>query len=605
MSFADSNRASLRFIPETLWAQTPASGESREMRIKTSKLAYKKETKTSEEIRSDRMIPSIIEVAASSDGDIDFEFSAGAIDPFLEAFVYGKFTRPMTMDFWEGNVSITANNVVAINSSVDYSSYLTVGRRIKLEGFKNLSNNGYFQISAIAFASGKTSVTVVGTPLTVEGVSNFTKLFDANDVLVMNNTSIRFGTAGASTIDSAGSNAFASAIAAGQIKSGQKVHVDGLGFEAGTITFSAAAALGDTITINDTRAQITLEAGQVSVGGNIEFNAGADEVATGAAVAAAIVKAYTEGKINVVASAVAGVVTVTNLEKVGGTIATSGSAAIVDFTGGEDTLRGVFTIVSASDDVLEVSPTPATNANAGGKKITIKGSMLRNPSRASEFVSQSFTVETGYEDVSQYFVAKGLRVGTFDLDAKSKEICSGKIALKGEGMERRITKTSKLGAAPYTSKLSTPGQVMSATTNVGSITKDGQPLVTALQSISISGDAALREQNAVGHKFAVGIGAGRFKLTGKFAAYFESGELFDDFVSHNTVNLSWFFRDLDNQRYDITLPAIKLTGDPLSPGGIDQDVIENIDWEAQRDPATNCMIQFDRFSSVKAPSASV
>lgn len=605
MSFADSNRASLRYIAESLWAQTPVSGATREMRIKTSKLAYKKETKTSDEIRSDRMIPSIIEVAASSDGDIDFEFSAGAIDDFLEAFVYGSFTRPMTMDFWDGNVSVVANNQIAINSSTDYSSYLTVGRRVKLEGFKNLVNNGYFQISAVAFGGGKTTLTVGGTSLVAEAAAPGTKLFDANDVIVMNSTVLRFGTAGAATIDSNGGNVFASAIAAGQLKSGQKIHVDGLGFEAGTITFAAAATVGDTITINDTVTQITLEAGQSTIAGNIEFAVGADEAATAANVAAAIVTAYTEGKINVVASAALGVVTLTNLEKVGGSIATTGTGTISAFAGGDDSLRGVFTIVSAADDVLEVFPHPATNANAGGKKVTVKGSMLRNPSRAQDFTPKSFTIETGYEDVSQYFVGKGLRVGQFDLDAKAKEIVTGKISLKGEGMERRVTKTSKLATAPYTSKFSTPGQVMSATTNVGNITKDGVPLVTALQSITISGDASLREQNAVGHKFAVGIGAGRFKLTGKFSAYFESGELFDDFVSHKTVSLSWYFRDLDGQRYDITLPAIKLTGDPLSPGGIDQDVMEEIEWEAQRDPTTSCMIQIDRFSSTKAPAASV
>lgn len=605
MSFADSNRSSLRYIPETLWAQTPTTGESREMRITTSKVHYKKDTKTSNEIRSDRMVPSIIEVGASSEGEFDFEFSAGAIDDFLEAFVYGSFTRPMTLDFWETNVSITANNVVAINSSVDYSTYLKVGRRIKLEGFKTLANNGYFQITGVAFANGKTSVTVAGTTLVVEGVSPFTKLLDANDVIVMNNTTLRFGTAGASTIDSNGANLFASAIAAGQIKSGQKIHVDGLGYEAGTLTFTAAAVLGDTITINDSRAQIVLEAGQTTVAGNIQFTAGADAAATAAAVNAAIITAYTEGKINVVSTVAAGVVTLTNLEKTGGAIATTGAGAVVAFAGGDDSLRGVFTIVSASDDVLEVLPKPSTNANAGGKPVTVKGSMLRNPSRAQDFTPKSFTIETGYEDVSQYFVGKGLRVSQFDLTAKAKEICTGKIMLKGEGMSRRVTKTSQLANSPYTPKFSTPGQVMSATTNVGSITKDGVPLVSALQEITISGDAALREQNAVGHKFAVGIGAGRFKLTGKFSAYFESGELFDDFVSHKTVSLSWFFQDLDGQRYDITLPAIKLTGDPLEPGAIDQDVIENIDWEAQRDPATNCMLQFDRFSSTKATSAAV
>ena len=67
--------------------------------------------------------------------------------------------------------------------------------------------------------------------------------------------------------------------------------------------------------------------------------------------------------------------------------------------------------------------------------------------------------------------------------------------------------------------------------------------------------------------------------------------------------LSFYYSDLANNRYDFTIPAIKLTSDPVAPEGIDQDVIENIEWEAQRDPSTKCMIQIDRFSSLLTPMA--
>jgi hypothetical protein len=605
VSFSNSNRAKLAYLAETAWASTPSSGSPREMRIKTSKLTIKKETKMSDEIRADRMVSSIIEVGAASEGEIDFEFSAGAIDDFLASFVYGAWSRPQTMDFWEGNVAVTSTSNITISSTTDYSGYLVAGRRIKLEGFNTPANNGYFEISAVAFAGGLTAVTVVGTALVVEVASASTKLFDANDVIVLNNTAIRFGTAGASAIDSNGTNAFASAIAAGQIKVGQKLYVDGLGFDVGTVTYTAAAAVGDTVSVNDGVKQVTFEAGGSTVAGHIEFNPGADETATAAALVVAISAAYAAGKINVTAKSALGVLTVANLQATGGHLSkveAGALATVVDFTGGDDTLRGVFTVTSAADDVLGVSPAPNTNANGATKKVTIKGSMLRNPARPQDFVEQSYTIETSYEDVNQYFVNKGLRVGQFELDVQSREIVTGKIHFKGESMARSPSQTSKFDNAPYTAKVSTPGQIMSATTNVGNIEKNGVPLATAIKSITINGDAALREQQAVGHKFPVGIGVGRFKLTGKFDAYFETGEMFDHFLAHDTVSLSWYFKDLDNQRYDVTLPAIKLTEDPLSPGGIDQDVMESISWEAQRDPATNSIIQFDRFSSVLAPA---
>ncbi|MEO7017966.1 MAG: hypothetical protein ABI067_15735, partial [Leifsonia sp.] len=58
--FADSNRASLRYIAETVgnWGVTPVSGVARLLRLTASTLAAKKETKVSDELRFDRMVSS-------------------------------------------------------------------------------------------------------------------------------------------------------------------------------------------------------------------------------------------------------------------------------------------------------------------------------------------------------------------------------------------------------------------------------------------------------------------------------------------------------------------------------------------------------------------
>ena len=61
---AESNRASLRVIPEVTWATTPASGVTKELRYTSTSLTVSKETKTSEEIRADRMTSSIVETGA-------------------------------------------------------------------------------------------------------------------------------------------------------------------------------------------------------------------------------------------------------------------------------------------------------------------------------------------------------------------------------------------------------------------------------------------------------------------------------------------------------------------------------------------------------------
>ena len=601
-NFADSNRASLRYLLEdaNAWGVTPASGSPREMRITGSQLAAQKETVTSDELRSDRMVSNIVEVGASAEGEINFEFSAGSIDDFLAAFLYGLWSRPMSFDIFKGkHVSITDVDEITIAGTG--IQYFTVGRIIKLEGFATAGNNTYATISAVAASGNNAVITVTGATLVAEVGSDYTAVLDANDVLVQS-TAIRFGTAGAATIDSNGGNAFASAVAANQLVIGQKLHIDGLGREAGSIVFSGVPAAGTRVMISDGEKRKGFQFDGVILPGYVAVVPGASGTTAADALAAAILLETNRGNLKIKATAATGTLTLQNLaDNSGGSIVeevdTGNVLAVTNFAGGDDSLRGVVTVTSVSNDVIGISPAPATNANAGAVKVVIKGSMIRNPSRVQDFVRQSFTVETSFEDVDRHFVGRGLRVGSFELEINSGEISTGTIQLMGRSMERRLDNTSLLRNAPYTPKDAPSHEIMNATSNVGELSLDGRSDLAFIQSISLSGDASLREQRAVGHKYAVGIGVGRFQLTGSFSAYFETGELFDKFVNHDTIKLSFFYKDLASNRYDFTIPAIKLTSDPVAPEGIDQDVIENIEWEAQRDAATACMMQVDRFSS--------
>lgn len=477
-------------IEESVWGTTPGSGKVREVRLTSSSLSATKETVTSEELRADRMVSALTEVSAASEGEINFEFSAGAQDEFLAAFVMGAWSRPMTRDFWKGrSISITDTDEIQI-AGLDLTEYLTVGHRILLKGFVAGANNGYFQIATVGFASGVTTITVTVTTLVPVAGATTHKMFDANDVIVMNNTTI----ASTSSGFAAGSGTpFAAAIAAGQLKTGQKIMVDGLG-------------------------------------------------------------------------------------------------ATIDSV--------VFTVLSVTDTVITTAPAPATVV-AAGAAVSVKGSMLRNPGTVADIAQRKFSLETAYNDIGQYMTQDGMVPGTFSLEVASGAIVTGTIGFQGRATA--MSQTAVLGnAATFDQLVSTPGEVVNATTNVGAIEKDGVVTSAAIQSISISGEANLRQQAAVGSKFARGIGAGRFNLTGALTVYFEDEEMYTDFIEHNTVSLAFPITDLDGQTYVFTMPSIKLSADEIAPGGIDQDVFNNIEWTAFRDPVTECMLQVDRFSPKKA-----
>jgi hypothetical protein len=582
VSFADANRSSIRIIEETVWGTTPAAGSSREVRLTSSSMSAQKETIVSDELRADRMVGSITEVSAMSSGDINFEYSAGSTDELLAAFVMGAWSRPMTQDFWRGTKLSVSSATTFTWAGADITKYLATGRRIKVDGFENPKNNGYFSISSLAFTNGSTIITIASSGLVPANGTFDSRLMDANDVIVLNNTDI------AGTVTGfAATGAFASAIAAGQLVPGQRIAVTGLGLETGSIAITAA--LGNyAVTISD-----GVNAKKFTSG--IDYTGSGTAAAAATGLAAAINKARVNDGLRMKAEAASGTVTITNLNAAGGSITTNVAdpgAAVTAFAGGNKAATGYFTILSLTADEIVTLPAPGVTPKA---KVQIKGSMLRNPSDFAEIAQRSFSIETGYNDVGQFMIQDGMVPGTFSLDISTGSIITGTIGFEGRSTD--LKQTTVLGNKAKYAVLEAPaGEVVNATTDVGDITKDGTNFEACIQSLSISGEANLRQQACIGSKFSSGIGAGRFNLSGSMSIFFQDERLFRDFLDHETVSLSFSITDHAGCAYYYTIPATKFSSDEIAPGGIDQDVIENMEWVAFRDPATGCMLQVDRFS---------
>jgi hypothetical protein len=608
---AESNRAILRYIKEdpNCWGATPTSGTTREMRITSSSLAFEKETVVSEELRADRMVADVIETAAMSGGDIGVEFSAGSLDDFMEAFVLGTWTRPMTFDKFEGtNVSIVDNagDTEIHISGGDFSDYFVPGRIVKTEGFINPVNNNYWEVDTASFGGGVTTIVTTGTTGVNEAGKAYSRVMDANDAIIVNDTDIRSGTGGARSFDSNGNDAFASAIAAGQLVVGQKIHVSGLGYEIGTFTIGTNPTDGETVSINDGERTVVFEFdnNNAFLRSNVGVAIGVDTSATAANLQAAIMDQLWKNKIKVSASVSTNVVTVRNINEnqianapATNLVENTAATTVSNFAGATKSF-GFYTITGLTDDTITVAEIVATNSNSGSRPVVIKGSHLRNPGELGDIIPQSFTIETSFTDINQHFRQNGLRVGSFNLNVASGELVAGTVSFMGK--ETLVSPVSVLGDAPYTPLASTATPVLNATTNVGQIYKNGEPLATAIQSIELTGEAALREQRAVGFRFPAGIGTGRFNLTGTFTSYFETLDLYDNFLNHDTISLSFPFVDNAFSAYWFTIPALKITSDPIAPGGIDQDINEEMEFVAIRDPNLNTMFMMDRFSSILA-----
>ena len=85
MSFASSNRTTIRRVAETSIGITPSSPSLIDVRYTGESLNYNIETTQSKEIRSDRMLSDLIQTQSDASGSLEFELSANTFDDFIEA----------------------------------------------------------------------------------------------------------------------------------------------------------------------------------------------------------------------------------------------------------------------------------------------------------------------------------------------------------------------------------------------------------------------------------------------------------------------------------------------------------------------------------------
>lgn len=168
MSKADSSFFRLVYIEEATFGVTPPTPAMQEMRINGESVNFSPEYVTSQELRSDRQVPDLVQVGAEVSGDIPFELSYGSYDEWLAVAFFND---------WQAAIAITgASDIDAVNDagsgdseyqsvSTDFvAAGVTAGRWLKVAGFVNAANNGFYQVKAVT----ANAVTLFGAVLVDE-----------------------------------------------------------------------------------------------------------------------------------------------------------------------------------------------------------------------------------------------------------------------------------------------------------------------------------------------------------------------------------------------------------------------------------------------------
>lgn len=164
MSFADSNRARISAVAEVTHGTTPTGPTMQILRVTSSDLTVTKETVVSDELRSDRMVADMSEVAASSGGSIGIELSLGtSFKDLFQSALGGTLGSAVAINATD--IAATGTGFTTVAESF---AGLLVGQWIYVSGFTNPLIDGWYRVDVI---TGTDTLTTYPSPPATEAAT--------------------------------------------------------------------------------------------------------------------------------------------------------------------------------------------------------------------------------------------------------------------------------------------------------------------------------------------------------------------------------------------------------------------------------------------------
>lgn len=200
-----------------------------------------------------------------------------------------------------------------------------------------------------------------------------------------------------------------------------------------------------------------------------------------------------------------------------------------------------------------------------------------------------FSIEKGFTDIDQYILYRGMAVNTMSLEFSIGAILTGSFGFIGR--DSIITPNSTVPEAVAPTTLT---EVMNSATNFADLEVAGQSYECGISSVSLNTDAGLRAQNSVGQLGACAIVPGTFTPTGSLSVYFADATLYNRYIANQELALSWSVQDNAGNKYEFSLPRVKITNATVVAGGLDTDVSLDIDYQALFSAASGHTIKITR-----------
>lgn len=148
---SSSNLVRIAFIEETVYGETPGSGNFEQARFTSDSLSGSPETTESQQIRVDRFSSGQVVTGLTVAGEINFELAKeDAIDEFFESAMYNTWT-PSGVVNEDLTIDTTAKTITRAGG--DFTADLEVGDVLTLAGFSDSNNNTEIMVTSIDSAT--------------------------------------------------------------------------------------------------------------------------------------------------------------------------------------------------------------------------------------------------------------------------------------------------------------------------------------------------------------------------------------------------------------------------------------------------------------------
>lgn len=169
MTFASTNRAQLRYIPETVYNVIPTTGNPKDLRMTGESLDFTQTKESDKEIRDDRQMSTSTTTDAQAAGDVKVHFQYGEYDPLFAALMQNSWTvfgtNGVGATFTANFTATTITASVATSGSSIFTA-LQKGQWFRLLAPSNANNGKLFRVSTITAPTSTVITLDVSTPAT-------------------------------------------------------------------------------------------------------------------------------------------------------------------------------------------------------------------------------------------------------------------------------------------------------------------------------------------------------------------------------------------------------------------------------------------------------